>query len=135
MHRTRKLVLVGIMGATTTISVFMGQETLTPSQNAAEFSLTIEKGNPSGNYAAGTVVTVGAEAPSSGAQFTGWTGDTAILANPSQPTTTATIPFMAVSITATYTAPATNSPSTSAPVAPATPAANSVSTHQARWEG
>jgi hypothetical protein len=67
MHRTRKLVLVGIMGATTTISVFMGQETLTPSQNAAEFSLTIEKGNPSGNYAAGTVVTASAEAPSSGA--------------------------------------------------------------------
>ena len=83
MHRTSKLVLVGIMGATTTISVFMGQETLTPSPNAAEFSLTIEKGNPSGNYAVGTVVTVSAEVPSSGAHFTGWQDDTAILANPS----------------------------------------------------
>jgi hypothetical protein len=135
MNRASKLVLVGITVATTTISVFMGQETLTPSNNAAKFSLTIEKGNPSGNYAAGTVVTVSAEAPSSGAQFTGWTGDTAILANPSQSTTTATIPFMAVTITATFTEPETNSPSASAPVAPATPDAKSVSKLPPRWEG
>jgi hypothetical protein len=47
-----------------------------------------------------------------GAQFAGWKGDIAILANPSLPTTTATIPSMAVTITATYTAPATNSPGT-----------------------
>lgn len=135
MHRTRKLVLVGIAVATTTISVFMGQETSTPLNNAAKFSLTIEKGAPSGNYAAGTVVTVSAVAPSSRAQFTGWTGDTAILANPSQPTTTATIPFMAVTITATFTEPETNAPSTSAPIAPSTPAAKSGSKRQPSWEG
>ena len=59
---------------------------------------------PSGNYAAGTQVTVSANAPKAGAQFAGWKGDIAILPNPSLPTTIATIPSMAVTITATYTA-------------------------------
>ena len=82
------------------------------SSDPTKFSLTVEGGNPSGNYAAGTQVTVSAKAPKAGAQFAGWKGDIAILSNPFLPTTTATIPFMAVTITATYTAPATNSPGT-----------------------
>jgi hypothetical protein len=82
------------------------------SSDPTKFSLTVEEGNPSGNYAAGTQVTVSANVPTAGAQFAGWKGDIAILANPSSPTTTATVPFRAVTITATYTdtAPATNSP-------------------------
>ncbi len=51
---------------------------------------------------------VSADAPPIGAQFVGWTGDVAILANPFLPKTTATIPYMAVTITATYTVPAVN---------------------------
>jgi Divergent InlB B-repeat domain len=113
----------------------MGQETPTPLNNAAKFSLTVEKGNPSGNYTAGTVVTVSAEAPQSGAQFAGWTGDIGILANPLLPTTTATIPFMPVAIAATFTEPETNSPPAAAPVAPTTRAPKSALKLPPRWEG
>lgn len=81
-------------------------EAQTPaSSDLTKFSLTVEGGSPSGNYAAGTRVTVSANAPKAGAQFAGWKGDIAILTNPSLPTTTATIPSMAVTITATYTVP------------------------------
>ena len=79
------------------------------SNGPASVSLTVEGGNPSGNYAAGTLVTVSADAPQAGAQFAGWTGDVAILVNPFLPTTTAIIPNMAVTITAAYTAPAADS--------------------------
>lgn len=106
MNRTSKLFLVTVAVAAATISA---QETTTASSDPTKFSLTVQKGNPSGNYAAGALVIVSADAPKAGAQFAGWTGDVEILANPSLPTTTATIPFMAVTITATYTAPAGNS--------------------------
>jgi hypothetical protein len=73
------------------------------SSDPTKFSLTVQEGNPSGNYAVGTQVTVSANAKA-GAQFAGWKGDIEILANPFLPTTSATIPSMAVTITATYTA-------------------------------
>jgi hypothetical protein len=115
MNRTSKLLLVAMAVATATISALragsalQGEETTTASSDPTKFSLTVENGNPSGNYAVGTLVIVSADAPQAGAQFAGWTGDVAILANPFISTTTATIPFMAVTITATYTAPAANS--------------------------
>jgi hypothetical protein len=65
-------------------------------------TLTVTNGTGSGNYPPGTQVTVSANPPASGQQFTGWTGDVAILANPSAATTTATIPSSNVSIRATY---------------------------------
>jgi hypothetical protein len=68
--------------------------------------LTVENGEPSGSYRTGNQVVVTADAPPVGAEFARWTGDIAILANPFLPTTSATIPYMAVTITATYTAPA-----------------------------
>ena len=43
-----------------------------------------------------------AEPPPPGKEFAGWSGDTQILANPSEPTTTATMLSIDVSITATY---------------------------------
>ena len=43
-----------------------------------------------------------ANPPLEGQQFTGWTGDVAILANPAAATTTATIPSSNVSIRASY---------------------------------
>jgi hypothetical protein len=114
MNRTRKLVLVAIAVATATISALragstlQGEETITASSDPARFSLTVENGTPNGNYEAGTLVIVSADAPQAGAHFAGWTGDVAILANPFIPTTTATIPYMAVTIAATYTEPAVN---------------------------
>ncbi len=109
MKITNKLLFVAMTVAAATISVLPGEETTTAANEATTSSLTVENGIPSGNYAAGTLVTVSADAPEAGAQFAGWTGDVEILANPSLPTTTATIPFMAVKITATYTTVSVNS--------------------------
>src|SRR5262245_14614371 len=83
-------------------SIFQQDSQIPASSDPTKFSLTVQGGSPSGNYAAGTQVTVSANAPKAGAQFAGWKGDIAILANPSSPTTIATIPFMAVTIIATY---------------------------------
>ena len=93
--------LTGIMAS----SASYGQKSTPASADPIKFSLTIEKGKPGGSYPAGTLVTVVADAAPAGAQFTGWTGDVAILANPFIPETSATIPYMAVTITATYSAP------------------------------
>jgi hypothetical protein len=114
MNRTTKLLLVAMAVATATISApragstLQSEERTTASSDPTRFSLTVENGTPNGNFEAGTLVIVSADAPQAGAQFTGWTGDVAILANPFIPTTTATIPYMAVTIAATYTEPAVN---------------------------
>jgi hypothetical protein len=134
MRRTSKLLFAAMAVATAAISALPGEETTTASSDPTKVSLTVEKGNPSGSYAAGTVVTISAEAPKAGAQFAGWTGDVAILANPSLPTTTATVPFMAVTVTATYTAPATDSPPTSGPATYTAPETNSLSKSES-WAG
>jgi hypothetical protein len=67
-------------------------------------SLIVENGGGDGEHKTGTTVTVSAGPAPAGHQFDRWTGDTAILADPSQATTSATIPSIAVSITATYKA-------------------------------
>ena len=65
-------------------------------------TLKVENGRGSGRHAAGTMVTVTADAPPAGQQFAGGTGDVQILANPAVPTTRVTMPSMEVTITATY---------------------------------
>ena len=65
-------------------------------------TLTVKSGSGSRQYAAGTIVTVTADPPPPGKEFAGWSGDTQILANPSEATTSATIPSIDVTITATY---------------------------------
>jgi hypothetical protein len=67
-------------------------------------TLTVNNGSGDGNYTAGALVVVSANPPPQGSQFSTWTGDTPILANPLAPTTTATIPSLHVTITATYSA-------------------------------
>ena len=69
-------------------------------------TLTVNDGSGSGRNVAGTLVTVTADAPPPGQEFAGWSGDTQILANPSESTTTATMPSIDVTITATYAADA-----------------------------
>ena len=64
--------------------------------------LTVTNGSGSGNYPSGTQVTVSANTAASGQQFTGWTGDVSILANPAAATTTAMIPSSSVWIRASY---------------------------------
>jgi hypothetical protein len=118
MNKSSALLVVAMTIALSTsglkaFSIFQADAQNPALSNPTNFTLTVQGGNPSGVYSAGTQVTVSANAPKAGAQFAGWKGDIEILANPFLPTTTATIPSMAVTITATYTAPATNSGGTS----------------------
>ncbi|MGC2578176.1 MAG: DUF4082 domain-containing protein [Terrimicrobiaceae bacterium] len=78
----------------------------TPGPTGSGYVLTVYRGTGDGTYAAGTSVPVSANAPNAGERFNVWTGDTEIL--PSQDldnaSTTALMPSMNVTITATYTA-------------------------------
>jgi hypothetical protein len=79
------------------------QVSYTTSNSATDtYVLTVNSGSGDGNYAVGTQVQVNANPPSAGQAFAAWTGDYQILANPSSPTTTATMPSLNVTITATY---------------------------------
>ncbi len=135
MKITNKLLFVALATAAAAISSLPGEETPTASSQPTEFSLTVENGTHSGKYLPGTVVTINADAPKAGARFTGWTGDVEILSNPSLPTTTATIPFMAVTISATYTAPAANSGPTVDSTDNTSPAKNYSNELGRSWEG
>jgi Divergent InlB B-repeat domain len=111
MKRIAQLLVVAAASVAVTItglqagSTSQGEKPKPSASESTTSSLTVEGGEPSGNYVAGSLVIVTADAPPIGAQFAGWTGDVAILANPSLPKTTATIPYMTVTISATYTAP------------------------------
>jgi hypothetical protein len=65
-------------------------------------TLTVINGSGTGGYDLGAMITVTADPPPPGKKFSGWSGDSQILANPSEETTTATIPSTDVTITATY---------------------------------
>jgi hypothetical protein len=64
--------------------------------------LTVNNGRSSGQPVAGQVVTVTANPPPARQKFGGWSGDTEILANPSERTTKATMPSKDVMVSATY---------------------------------
>jgi len=67
-------------------------------------TLTVVNGTGSGNYTAGTVVPIAANTPPAGQFFVNWTGAT--VADPSNPSTTLTMPNAAATVTANYgTAP------------------------------
>ena len=141
MNRPIKLMLVSTAAAAAISGANASSLSLhEPANSSASqiYSLTVENGKASGNYEAGTQVVVSADQPPPGSQFAGWTDDVAILANPFLSRTTATIPFTAVKITATYTEPPateTNSgemPTASAPTPQ--PTASSPSTSDHGWE-
>jgi formylglycine-generating enzyme len=64
--------------------------------------LQVVSGSGDGIYPTGRIVTVSADPPSTGQVFAGWQGDIAILSNPFHAVTTAIIPFMNVTIVATF---------------------------------
>ena len=72
--------------------------------NPAALVLTVNQGSGSGNYVAGTLVPVSAGAAPAGKTFDRCTDDWVILSNPLIATTTATMPFQNVAITAAYKA-------------------------------
>jgi hypothetical protein len=74
---------------------------MVPVGSAATYALTVVNGTGSGSYAAGTVVSISANAPPAGQAFSSWTGAT--VANSSAANTTITMPAAAANVTATYT--------------------------------
>ena len=64
------------------------------------YTLKVVNGSGSGTYAAGTVVTITANAPPAGQSFLKWTGAT--VSNPNTPTTTLTMPAANTTVTAKY---------------------------------
>ena len=69
---------------------------------AVTYSLTVNSGSGDGVYQAGTVVSIVADLPASGFQFSSWTGAT--VASPSASSTTLTMPTSATVVTANYSA-------------------------------
>ena len=72
-------------------SAYVGIDT-----GASLYILTVNSGSGDGTYLEGTRVTVSADPPSAGQQFSAWSGDTAILSNQLLSTTSALIPAMNV---------------------------------------
>ena len=70
---------------------------------AALHDLTVNSGSGSGQYGAGASVPISADPPGSGYNFEEWVGDTAIIADANDPSTSVTMPSANVEVTATYT--------------------------------
>ena len=69
---------------------------------AVTYALTVNSGTGDGSYAEDTVVNIDADAPGAGQAFDVWTGDTANIADTSDPNTTITMPAANATVTATY---------------------------------
>jgi hypothetical protein len=69
------------------------------------YTLSVVNGTGSGTYAAGTVVTITANAPPAGQVFQNWTGAT--VQNPNAATTTLTMPAANTTVTAHFSTPPT----------------------------
>jgi len=70
--------------------------------SATTYTLTVNSGSGDGSYSSGTIVNISADAAPSGQVFDEWTGDTADIADVTDPTTTITMPASDAEITATY---------------------------------
>jgi Divergent InlB B-repeat domain len=71
-------------------------------QGGASFALTVTNGTGDGNYLAGAVVNISANAPESGNVFDKWVGNTANIENINLPNTTIQMPFSATTVVAAY---------------------------------
>jgi hypothetical protein len=76
--------------------------TVTANYATASYTLTVVNGSGSGTYAAGTVVTITANAPPTGQKFVDWTG--AAVQSASSSTTTITMPASNTTVTANFAA-------------------------------
>jgi len=95
--------------AYTTITMPAAATTVTANYTAAQatYLLTVYNGSGSGNYAAGTSVTIASGPPPSGQVFGSWSGAT--VASATSATTTLTMPAAATTVTANFAAaPSTN---------------------------
>lgn len=89
--------------SSTTITMPSANTTVTATYAAIPlFHLTVNNGSGTGNYPAGTVVAIVANAPAAGQAFSTWTGST--VASPTSPSTTITMGAAPATVTATYVA-------------------------------
>jgi len=68
------------------------------------YTLTVNSGSGDGQYAAGAIADISADAAPSGQGFVAWIGDTAGIADVNSPATTLTMPAGDAEVTATYAA-------------------------------
>jgi len=93
--------IADIYDSTTTITMPSADAEITATY-ADTYTLTVNNGSGDGDYIAGEVVNISADAPPSGQAFDEWVGDTADVANVNAADTTVTMPYGDVEVTATY---------------------------------
>lgn len=91
--------------ASTTLTMPASDTTVTANYATlpTTYTLTVVNGTGSGSYAAGYVVRITANAPPAGKNFLNWTGAT--VSNPTQASTTLTMPSSNTTVTANYSTP------------------------------
>jgi len=91
--------------ASTTLTMPAATVTISASYRdlpALVYSLSVNNGSGDGDYAVGSEVAINADPAPAGQQFDAWTGDIAVVADPSQASTTLTMPAAVVNLTAGY---------------------------------
>ncbi|GAF88229.1 unnamed protein product, partial [marine sediment metagenome] len=91
------------LAAETTVTMPADDVAVTAAYVSA-YTLTVNSGSGDGQYTAGTVVNVDADAPGTNLQFDAWTGDTGGIADVDAASTTITMSATDAEITATYRA-------------------------------
>jgi lysophospholipase L1-like esterase len=101
-------VFANASAASTTVTMPASDTTVTAQyavSGGTTYPLAVSGGSGSGNYPAGTVVTISANGAPGGSQFIRWLGSSTsslILGNADSPTTTFTMPAVATTFTASY---------------------------------
>jgi hypothetical protein len=96
--------VANVNAASTSISMPAANATVTATYKPREYTLTVNSGSGDGNYPAGTVVNISANAAPAGQQFDKWTGDVANVANVNAASTSISMPAANATVTATYKA-------------------------------
>jgi len=95
--------IAGVSSASTTLTMPAGNAEVTATYTDKTWTLAVNSGTGDGDYVAGTVVDIDADSAPSGQEFDEWIGDTTGIADVEDSSTTITMPYASVEITATYT--------------------------------
>ncbi len=103
--------LANTSAATTTLTMPAANVSVTATykdeNTTTTYTLTVNNGSGDESYAAGSYVTITADAPPAGQAFAAWTGDTGFVQDVNAANTLLIMPAQDVTVTATYTAVAT----------------------------